>query len=105
MAGVKMQDNRQRERTGTFQVAHLRVIGLSGDHQVTIRNLSEGGVMAAGNAPVMQGTPLMILINGIGWVEGAVAWTQDERFGISFARPIDPAAALDDKAQAHAALA
>ena len=100
-----MQDNRQRERTGTFQVAPLRVVGLAGDHRVTIRNLSAGGVMAAGDAPVMQGTPLLILIDGIGWVEGTVAWTQDERFGISFNQPIDPAAALDDKGQNRAALA
>ena len=100
-----MQEKRQRERTGTFQVTQLRVVGLSGNHQVTIRNLSEGGVMAAGNVPVMQGTQLLILIDGIGWIEGTVAWTQDERFGISFTRPIDLAAAPDDNGQARAALA
>jgi hypothetical protein len=33
--------------------------------------------------------PLEIEIRNIGWVEGTVAWVQDDRFGIAFRHEID----------------
>jgi len=29
-------------------------------------------------------------LRNIGWIEGSVAWKQDNRFGIAFADEIDP---------------
>ena len=32
----------------------------------------------------------MVELRNIGWVEGSVAWKQDNRFGIAFVEEIDP---------------
>jgi hypothetical protein len=39
---------------------------------------------------VVRGAPLAAHLRHVGWVEGVVAWVQDNRFGIAFAEPIDP---------------
>jgi hypothetical protein len=31
-----------------------------------------------------------VALRNIGWVDGTVAWTQDNRFGIAFVEEIDP---------------
>ncbi len=89
-------EHRQRGRDNLFLMADLRLVdpnGLraDGEHRVRIRNLSAGGVMAEGNVKVGPGTGLEIALRHIGWVAGTVAWIQDNRFGIAFAQPIDPA--------------
>lgn len=91
-------ENRQRIRSGVQQDAQIR-IGEHLDaelaqHTVTIRNLSAGGVMAEGAVPVMNGCAIAIHIAPHGWIEGRIAWIQDNRFGIAFAEPIDPSAAI-----------
>ncbi|MFX8856533.1 hypothetical protein ABTM81_20250, partial [Acinetobacter baumannii] len=45
---------------------------------------------AEGNVKVSRGTVIEINLRNIGWVDGTVAWIQDNRFGIAFAEPIDP---------------
>ena len=46
--------------------------------------------MAEGDAKVMRGSLVAVELRNIGWVEGSVAWKQDNRFGIAFVDEIDP---------------
>ncbi len=88
----KMTDNdhRQIERDSLFVMADLRVDGVDNDQRVKVRNLSAGGMMAEGDVKVQTGAAVEVNIRNIGWVEGSVAWVQDNRFGIAFHDEIDP---------------
>lgn len=83
-------DHRQIERDSLFVMADLRVEGADEGARVKVRNLSAGGMMAEGDAKVQPGTGVEVNIRNIGWVEGSVAWVQDNRFGIAFREEIDP---------------
>ncbi|BBC71618.1 pilus assembly protein PilZ [Altererythrobacter sp. B11] len=83
-------DTRQVNRDSLFLLAQLRVDGQDGLHRVKVRNLSSGGMMAEGDARVMRGSLVAVELRNIGWVEGTVAWKQDNRFGIAFVEEIDP---------------
>jgi hypothetical protein len=83
-------DTRQVNRDSLFLLAQLRVDGQDAVYRVKVRNLSAGGMMAEGEAKVMRGSLLMVELRNIGWVEGSVAWKQDNRFGIAFVDEIDP---------------
>lgn len=84
-------DTRQVIRDSLFLLAQLRVDGQPGVSRVKVRNLSAGGMMAEGDAKVVRGTLVAVDLRNIGWVEGSVAWRQDNRFGIAFVDEIDPA--------------
>jgi hypothetical protein len=84
-------DTRQVNRDSLFLIAQLRVDGQQGASRVKVRNLSAGGMMAEGDAKVVRGTLVAVELRNIGWVEGSVAWRQDNRFGIAFVDEIDPA--------------
>ncbi|MFT4026324.1 MAG: PilZ domain-containing protein [Novosphingobium sp.] len=83
-------DHRQIERDSLFVMAALRVDGVGVDTRVKVRNLSAGGMMAEGDVRVQAGATVEVQIRNIGWVEGSVAWVQDNRFGIAFRDEIDP---------------
>ena len=83
-------DHRQIERDSLFVMADLRVGGVDSDQRVKVRNLSAGGMMAEGEVKVQTGAAVEVNIRNIGWVEGSVAWVQDNRFGIAFHDEIDP---------------
>jgi hypothetical protein len=83
-------ETRQIERDSLLLLARLRVEGGEAEYRVKVRNLSAGGMMAEGNAPVARGSLVSIDLRNIGWIEGSVAWKQDDRFGIAFASEIDP---------------
>ncbi len=83
-------DTRQVNRDSLFLLAQLRVDGQDTLHRVKVRNLSAGGMMAEGDARVMRGSLVRVELRNIGWVEGSVAWKQDNRFGIAFVDEIDP---------------
>ncbi|MGF7155910.1 PilZ domain-containing protein [Novosphingobium gossypii] len=83
-------DNRQLARDSLFLMADLRVDGLDGDFRIKVRNLSAGGMMGEGTVRVVRGTVVSVNIRNIGWVEGSVAWVQDNRFGVAFREDIDP---------------
>ena len=68
----------------------MRVDGQDAIYRVKVRNLSAGGMMAEGEAKVMRGSLVMVELRNVGWVEGSVAWKQDNRFGIAFVNEIDP---------------
>lgn len=83
-------DHRQIERDSLFVMADLRVGGSSEEQRVKVRNLSAGGMMAEGEVKVQPGAAVEVNVRNIGWIDGAVAWVQDNRFGIAFRDEIDP---------------
>lgn len=87
-----MSDNEHRHiaRDSLFVMADLRIDGLPGEQRVRVRNLSAGGLMAEGDIKVQRGLLLWLNIRNVGWVEGSVAWVQDNRFGVAFREEIDP---------------
>lgn len=88
-------DTRQVDRDSLFLLAQLRVDGQDQSHRVKVRNLSAGGMMAEGDIKVMRGALVELELRNLGWVEGTVAWKQDNRFGIAFVDDIDPKLARD----------
>ena len=83
-------DTRQVNRDSLFLLAQVRVDGQDGVSRVKVRNLSAGGMMAEGDCKVVRGSLVAVELRNIGWVEGSVAWKQDNRFGIAFVDEIDP---------------
>ncbi len=83
-------DTRQVNRDSLFLLAQVRVDGKDAVTRVKVRNLSAGGMMAEGDSKVVRGSLVAVELRNIGWVEGSVAWKQDNRFGIAFVDEIDP---------------
>lgn len=83
-------DTRQVNRDSLFLLAQLRVNGNDNEYRVKVRNLFAGGMMAEGAVDVARGELVSVELRNIGWVEGSVAWRQDNRFGIAFIDEIDP---------------
>jgi hypothetical protein len=83
-------ETRQVDRDSLLLIAQLRVDGGEAEYRVKVRNLSPAGMMAEGSAPVGRGSLVSVGLRNVGWVEGSVAWKQDDRFGIAFAEEIDP---------------
>jgi len=83
-------DQRHLSRDSLFVMAGLRLAGQPREHRIKVRNLSSGGLMAEGPLRVARGTPVSVEVRNIGWVDGCVAWVQDNRFGIAFDKDIDP---------------
>ena len=83
-------ETRQKERDSLLLMAALRVGGNGHGYPIKVRNLSAGGMMAEGEAKATRGALVMVELRNIGWVEGSVAWKQDNRFGIAFVDEIDP---------------
>lgn len=90
-------DTRNISRDSLFLMAEVRLEGSDALERVKVRNLSAGGMMAEGPLRVMRGARLSIKLRNIEWVDGSVAWVQDNRFGIAFDREIDPAMARTQK--------
>ncbi|MFM5954317.1 MAG: PilZ domain-containing protein [Novosphingobium sp.] len=83
-------DSRQIGRDSLLVLADLRIDGLEGEQRIRVRNLSAGGLMAEGSFKVLRGVVVWVNLRNIGWIEGSVAWVQDNRFGIAFREEIDP---------------
>ncbi|MES2303583.1 MAG: PilZ domain-containing protein [Pseudomonadota bacterium] len=83
-------DHRQLGRDSLFLLAEVRLAGTEVEHRVKVRNLSAGGMMAEGPMKVLRGTQVEVNLRNIGWVDGVVAWIQDNRFGIAFIEEVDP---------------
>ena len=84
-------DTRQLSRDSLFVMAKVKVEeDTSGtEHPVKVRNLSSGGLMAEGGVKVARGSMVKVELRNLGWVDGTVAWKQDDRFGIAFIEEID----------------
>ena len=88
--GFDDSTKRGRTRDSLFLRANVRIGDEASGHEVRVRNLSEGGMMAELDRVVPVGTPVAIDLRGVGAVAGKVAWCAEHRIGISFDRPIDP---------------
>lgn len=84
-------DTRNISRDSLFLMAEVRLDGNGAFERVKVRNLSAGGMMAEGPLRVMRGTRLSVKLRNVDWVDGTVAWVQENRFGIAFDYEIDPA--------------
>ena len=82
-------ETRTIARDSLFLLAELCLEGSDQRYRVKVRNLSAGGMMAEGEARVAAGTKVSLNLRNIGWVEGSVAWVQENRFGIAFRDEID----------------
>jgi len=87
---MKDVETRQVNRDSLFLLAQVRVDGHEQPYRVKVRNLSAGGMMAEGVVQVARGQLVQVELRNIGWIEGSVAWKQDDRFGIAFMAEIDP---------------
>ena len=87
MSGV---DTRNISRDSLFLMAEVCLDGEPMQHRIKVRNLSSGGMMADSDMKVTLGARLSVTLRNVGEVEGIVAWVQEGRFGIAFAREIDP---------------
>ena len=76
-------ETRQVERDSLLLIAQLRVDRGDMEYRVKVRNLSAGGMMAEGAVPVARGGVVSVGLRNIGWIEGTVAWKQDETLGIA----------------------
>lgn len=83
-------DTRQVNRDSLFLLAQMRVDGQADVCRVKVRNLSAGGMMAEGPVKVTRGQLVEVELRNIGWIEGSVAWKQEDRIGIAFLNEIDP---------------
>ncbi|MFS0736090.1 PilZ domain-containing protein [Sphingomonas sp. 1P06PA] len=84
---------RAEQRNSMFLQAHVIPVA-GGDAQLLrVRNLSSGGLMAEGGRGLVRGAIVKIDLRGIDNIAGRVAWTTEDRIGIAFDAPIDPAEA------------
>jgi hypothetical protein len=81
---------RGMDRDSLFLKAILRFTSAKDEHEVRIRNLSAGGLMAEILTDVPRGERVEINLRSIGWVSGRIAWATDGRVGIAFDHPINP---------------
>ncbi|GAB5348945.1 PilZ domain-containing protein [Alteriqipengyuania sp. 357] len=82
-------DTRSLKRDSLFLTAELKLSDDGEAVRVKVRNLSDGGMMAEADVRVERGTRLSVELRNIGVIKGSVAWTQDNRFGITFDNEID----------------
>jgi len=91
MSGV---ETRNISRDSLFLLAEIRLENSQSEFRIKVRNLSPGGMLAEGSVPVVPGNRLKICLRNIGWVDGGVAWVQENRFGIAFDSEINAKLAL-----------
>ncbi|VXC85918.1 PilZ domain-containing protein [Sphingomonas sp. AX6] len=84
---------RHGSRDSLLLAAQLRFDGDPEIHQVRVRNLSSGGLMAEFAEDVEIGARIQVDVRNIGWVKGRIAWATDGRLGVAFDREVDPMAA------------
>jgi hypothetical protein len=83
---------RTPDRDSLLLVADIVAEGSLTAARYTVRNLSAGGMMAQGPAPLAEGARVSVSLRNVGSVSGTVAWSEDSRHGIAFDRAIDPLA-------------
>lgn len=89
-AGEGADGARSRKRDSLFLSARLQLAGEATVHEVRVRNLSPGGLMAELNGPVAPGAAVTLEMRGLGTLTGTVAWCTRGRIGIALDEPIDP---------------
>jgi hypothetical protein len=89
--GINMSAaKRSMDRDSLFLKAVLRFSNTKNEHEVSIRNVSAGGLMAEILTDAPRGEPVEIKLRSIGWVSGHIVWVTARRVGIAFDHPINP---------------
>jgi hypothetical protein len=81
---------RKMNRDSLLLKAVLRFSNAQEEHEVRIRNLSAGELMAEVPNGLSRGERIDVKIQNIGWVGGHVAWAIDGRIGVAFDKVINP---------------
>lgn len=85
-----VSDNRVAARSRMLMRAKLRVRGLTGEHAISIKDISSTGLKASGVLKFLSGTRVEIDLRNIGWVAGQIIWTDaDGCVGIRFSSIIN----------------
>lgn len=79
-----------RKRDSLLLIARLQLGSDPVVHDVRVRNLSEGGVMAEFDQAVANDTIVSLELRGVGRVAGRTVWCEQRRIGIAFDHPVDP---------------
>jgi hypothetical protein len=87
------EHNRRDERDSLFLLARIRPEGGATFENVRVRNVSSGGLMAQVGSGYRPGMRVDVELDGVGAVEGSVAWAEAGRIGIAFDHPVDKARA------------
>jgi hypothetical protein len=88
--GNPPETHRGMDRDSLFLNAVLKFASNPQQHDVRIKNLSAGGLMAETPARVVRGEKVEVNLRNVGWISGNVAWITEGRMGIAFDHPIDP---------------
>jgi hypothetical protein len=88
---MTVMEKRHSFRDSLLMSARCRIDENGSEITVKLRNISAQGVMAEGIGAPAKGSKVSLELRNLGWIEGRVAWVQDQRFGILFAQEIDPA--------------
>lgn len=83
-------ERRQVGRASLDFLEDLRADGIPDEQRVALRNISAGGLMAHGVSQVHRGQRVWIHLPRQAWIEGTIAWVQDDRCGIAFKGDMDP---------------
>ena len=84
------ESQRRDERDSILVLARIRPEDGSGEAiTARVRNVSSGGLMAQAPEQYRPGLRIVIELDGIGLVNGVVAWSEAGRIGIAFDHPID----------------
>ncbi len=84
------EQQRNKLRESIFLGAVIR-FGASGEAvNVRVRNVSSGGMMVDTSGQREKGLPVVVELKSIGLVAGRIAWSTENRAGISFDSPVDP---------------
>lgn len=67
----------------------MRVERVVANYRIKVRNLSPAGMMGAGEARVVPGSRVNVMLRGMEPVDGTVAWVQGDRFGVAFDDEVD----------------
>ncbi|TCP35046.1 PilZ domain-containing protein [Sphingomonas sp. BK235] len=97
MRALNAQPDKRRDLRGRDEVAmfaRLRLAGHADGFDVSVRNVSTGGLMAELPHPLVPDSAVEIELAGLGWVAGRIAWQIEGRAGIAFDEMIDPSAIL-----------
>ena len=81
---------RSMDRDSLFFEGSSALYQQKNEHEVRIRNVSAGGLMADIPTDAPRGEPVEIKLRNIGWVSGHIAWATDGRVGIAFDHHINP---------------
>ena len=86
--GVDRYNIRKPDRIRITLSTQLRIID-SPDLVVAVRNISNRGFMAEGDAPVAIGNSAMLFLPGVGWTLSTIRWSLGTRFGARFSDSIN----------------